>query len=254
MTITRRNHGRGHSYEVDGRKLPGVTTILDKTMPKPALIEWAGKTTAAYAVDRWAELADLTPSKRLERLNRARWEEKDTAARRGTEVHGLAEHLITGEKIDVPDELAGHVDAYLDFLTTWDPEPVLVEAVLANRAVGYCGTVDLVADLKGTRWLLDIKTARSGIFGDTALQCCAYAHAEVWAGPDGEESPVPDLGIERVGAIHVRADGWDLRPLVAGDEVWNTFRHLAWVYRQYDASDTLRDWVGESLLPMRAVS
>src|SRR5215472_8993983 len=112
MTITRRNHGRGHSYVVDGVKLPGVTAILGAALPKPALIEWAGKTTASYAVDRWAELTELPPSKRLDALNRARFEEKDTAAKRGTEVHRLAEQLVAGVEVDKPEELAGHLEAY----------------------------------------------------------------------------------------------------------------------------------------------
>ncbi|HEY7007304.1 MAG TPA: hypothetical protein VH395_00100, partial [Jatrophihabitantaceae bacterium] len=243
------------SYLVDGQKLPGVTTILGATLAKPALIEWAGKTTANYAVDFWDELCELTPSKRLDRLNRARFEEKDAAAKRGTEVHRLAEHLVAGVKVDVPEELVGHVEAYVDFLNTWEPEPVMVELVLANRTVGYCGTADLVADLHGTRWLLDVKTARSGIFGETALQCCAYAKAEVFLGDDGQEHPMSELGpIQRVGAIHVRADGWDLRPLVSGEEVWSTFRHLAWLYRQLERVDQMRDWVGPAITPMRAVS
>jgi hypothetical protein len=255
MTIERRNHGRGHSYLVDGIKLPGVTTILDKTMAKPALIEWAGKTTANYAVDYWAELGELTPSKRLDRLNRARFEEKDAAARRGTEVHRLAEQLVAGAQVDVPDELAGHVEAYVDFLNTWEPEPVLVEAVLANRTVGYCGTADLVADMgrPKVRWLLDVKTGRSGIFGETALQCTAYAKAEAYLGVDGAEHDMAELGITRIGAIHVRSDGWDLRPLVSGEEVWSTFRHLAWLYRQLERCDGLRDWVGPAISPLRAV-
>lgn len=251
MTITRRDHGKGHSYLIDGQKVPGVTTILNAAMPKPALIEWAGKTTAAYAIDYWDELADLTPSKRLDRLNRARFEEKDKAARRGTEVHRLAEALVKGEEVEVPEELAGHVDAYVDFLNTWEPVAAAVEVVVANRTVGYCGTVDLVADLRGTRWLLDIKTARSGIFPETALQCCAYARAETYVCAEGEEHPMSDLGIERVGAVHVRADGWDLRPLEAGDDVWAYFRHLAWLHRR---ADLIGDWVGPALAPLKAVS
>jgi hypothetical protein len=256
MTITRRDHGRGHSYLIDGNKVPGVTTILGAAMPKPALIEWAGKTTASYAVDHWTELAELTPSKQLDRLNKARFEERDTAARRGTEVHRLAEQLVKGEQVDVPDELAGHVQAYVDFLNTWEPAPVGVEMVVANRTIGYCGTVDLIASLRGVRWLLDVKTARSGIFPETALQCCAYARAETYLGIDEValepvELPMSGLGIERVGAIHVRADGWDLRPLEAGDEVWNYFRHLAWLYRR---ADDLQTWVGSALEPVRVAT
>ena len=243
MTLARRNHGRGHSYLLDGEKVPGVTTIL-RTLPKDALVEWAGKTTAAYAVDHWDELGELAPSKRLDRLNRARFEDRDAGARRGTEVHRLGEALVSGEEVTVPDELAGHVESYVAFLDAWEPEPVVVEAVIANRAVGYCGTVDLVADMRGERWLLDLKTARSGIFGETALQLCAYARAEVYLDAEGTEAKMAELGIERIGGIHVRADGWDLRELRADDEVWNTFRHLAWLTRH---TEGMRDWVGAAL-------
>lgn len=244
MTLARRNHGRGHSYLLDGEKVPGVTTILGAALPKPALIEWAGKTTAAYAVDRWDELAVLPPSKRLNELNGARFADRDAGARRGTEVHRLAEALVAGEEVTVPDELAGHVASYVAFLDAWEPEPVVVEAVIANRAVGYCGTVDLVADMRGDRWLLDVKTARSGIFGETALQLCAYARAEVYLDAEGEEQKMAELGIERIGGIHIRGDGWDLRELRGDDEVWNTFRHVRWLARHIEE---MRDWVGPAL-------
>jgi hypothetical protein len=251
MAITRRDHGRGHSYLIDGNKVPGVTTIIGATLPKPALIDWAGKTTAAYAVDYWDELTELAPSKRLDRLNGARFEQRDTAARRGTEVHALAERLVAGHEVDVPDELDGHVRQYVDFLNTFEPAPVLVEFVVANRKVGYCGTVDLVADMRGERWLLDLKTARSGIFGETALQLCAYSRAETYLDGDGNEQPMDALGITRVGAIHVTGDGWELRPVDVDDRVWDCFRHLAWLARRVDE---IGEWVGRPITPPRAVA
>lgn len=258
MTVTRKNHGRGaHSYEIDGRKVPGVTTILGEAMAKPALINWAGNATAAYAVDNWAALGKLPPSARLDRLKGGRYEDRDAAGRRGTEVHGLAERLVKGEEVEVPDELAGHVESYVDFLNTWEPEPLLVEAVIANRAVGYCGTLDLVATMAGETWLLDVKTARSGIFESDALQMCAYAHAETYLdvgsdderNPPGDELPFPK--VDRCAAIHVRADGWDLRPVEFGEDVWSYFRHLAWIARHLP--DT-KSWVGPALDRERVVS
>ena len=248
--LVRRNHGRNHSYLLDGAKVPGVTTIL-RQLPKDALVEWAGRTTAEYAVDYWAELAELTPSKRLNRLNRARFEDRDAGARRGTEVHRLAEALVAHEEVAVPDELAGHVAAYVAFLDTWEPEAVLVEGILANRTVGYCGTLDLVADMAGARWLLDLKTSRSGIFGETALQLTAYARAEVYLDAEGNEAKMAELGIERLGAIHVRADGYDLRELRFDEEMWAVFRHLAWLARH---TEEMRDWVGPSLEAPAAVA
>lgn len=70
--LERRNYGRGHGYKIDGNKVPGVTTVLG-AMPKPALVKWAADTTAAAAVDRWDELAELPPTSRLRELDGARF-------------------------------------------------------------------------------------------------------------------------------------------------------------------------------------
>lgn len=248
MSIQRLNRGNSHSYRLDGQPTPGVTSILDATLAKPALIEWAGNTTAGYAVDFWAELAEMPPSKRLDRLKRSRYEERDRAARRGTEVHRLAERIVVGEGIsydDIPEEIRGHVESYVDFLNLTGAKPVLIEAVIAHRHVGYCGTLDLVADLDD-RWLLDVKTTRSGIYPEHALQLCAYARAEVYADGD-QEIPMADLGIDRVGALWVRADGWDLHETRWDDSVWHFFRSLAWIYRQLDGQRLPADWVGPAL-------
>src|SRR4051812_34607094 len=110
--IVRRNHGRGHSYRINGNKVPGVTTILGGTTAKPGLINWAGDATAGYAVDHWDELRELPPTKKLAVLKQARYADRDAAANRGTEVHRLAEAYMNGEEITVPDELEGHVQAY----------------------------------------------------------------------------------------------------------------------------------------------
>jgi hypothetical protein len=249
VTITRRNYGRGHSYAIDGQRVDGVTTILGKALAKPALINWAGDTTASYAIDYWDELADLTPSKRLERLKKGRYEERDAAARRGTEVHTLAERAIAGEDMaDItPDELRGHVESYIAFLDQFNVQPILVEAVVAHRQLMYCGTLDLVADIANQRWLLDIKTGRSGIYGETALQACAYQRADVYV--DGNaEHPMADLAITRAGAVHIRADGYDLYPLATGDDIWLAWRHLLWVVR-HAGEDQQREWVGPAITP-----
>ena len=258
MTITRRNHGQGHSYWVDGIpgftgpvKLPGVTTILQMS-PKPGLIKWAAETTAAAAVDYWSELAELKPSERLKRLNGARFEDRDTAARRGTEVHALAERLVNDEPVEVPDELTGHVEAYLQFLDEWEVDPLAVELVVVNRALRYCGTIDLVADLRGTTWLLEIKTSRSGVYAESALQACGYLHAERYTTPGegGAEHPLAELGIERCGAVWVRGDGYDLIPLEVGAEVWAYFQHLRALH---EADEARQEWTGPAIQPLRLV-
>jgi len=256
VTVRRRTYGKGHAYYVDDEHYPGVTTIIGDTTPKKGLIGWASKTTANYAVDYWDELSELLPSARLERLLAAKEDVKNAAARRGTEVHRLGARLVKGEVVAVPDELEGHVQSYVKFLDEVDPQPVASELVVANRTHRYCGTADLIADLPPmewediiiprSRWLLDLKTGASGIWYETALQLCGYEHAETYRNPDNPEleCKMSWLGIERCGAIHVTADGWELRPLYTGPEAWEYFQHLRWLFDRQKPP-----WVGDAARP-----
>lgn len=251
--VRRRNHGRGHSYyDAEGRKVPGVTTLTKNGTPNDKLVGWAGNITAGYAVDHWDELAELPPSQRLKRLERARFEDRDAAANRGTAVHRLAERLVKGEQVEVPPELAGHVESYVRFLDEWDVEPIEVEFVVVSYRYGWAGTGDLIASLRhptdpGARmvWGLDIKTSRSGIFGSVAWQLAGYfLGADVMLREDGSEHPIP--AVERIGAIHVRADGYDLFPVEVGPKQLRELRYIAEVAK---AVEDEPEYVGEALRP-----
>ncbi len=245
MTVRRREHGKGHSYFDDDGKLDSVTKILSEGLPKPALINWAANTTASYAVDHWDELALDPISERIRKLRAARFGERDRAARRGTEVHALAERLIRGEEVEVPDELAGHVESYVRFLDQWQPKPVLLEAVVASRRWRYAGTLDAVMDLPdGRRVIADVKTTRSGIYPETAYQVAAYAGAEVYLDDDGTEQSVSELGITGGLGIWVRADGCDVHPVDISEQTHKSFLHIAYVARQ---TRTNRELVGNAI-------
>ena len=222
---TRRvEHGSSHRYFLDGYAVKGVTTIRDAGVPKPALIDWAARETAGYAVDHWDELAELTPSARLRLLDRARFEGRDSAAGRGTDVHALVARLARGEAIEPGDALVGLVDAYLRFADDWIVDDLLVEAIVANRRCQYMGTLDLIADLvDGRRWLLDFKTG-SGVYSETELQLAAYRYAEFYVDPEtGEERPLPE--VDATGAVWLREDGYDLLDVEADEAAFAVFRH-----------------------------
>lgn len=237
--VRRRNHGKSHSYYLtnpDGAesKLDGVTTLLSDGLAKPALINWAGNTTAAYAIDHWDELAALPVSERLTVLKGARYANLDAAAQRGTQVHAYAEQLIHGHEVEVPDELRGHVEAAANWLDTWQIRPILTETTVYSERYGYAGTLDMVvtSDLYPGRVVLaDYKTSRSGIFSEAALQLAAYAHADWYVGPDGEDHPVSELGIDTFWGVWVRADGVDVLPLDCSAETFDRFRRIAAVAR-----------------------
>ena len=242
MTLTRRNDGLGHSYKVDGDKCRGVTTILQQ-MPKGGLIKWAAETTADAALDHRAELPKMTYGAARKMLLNARFQDRDVAANRGTKVHALAEDLVHGREVEVPEILTGHVDSYRRWLDREDVEPIATELVVVNRAVWYCGSVDLIAHYRGRVTLIDLTTSRSGVFLEKALQITAYRWAESYTLPswEGREKPLDDLGIEATGALHIRGDGCDYRPTDSGPEPWEYFRHVAWLHAHEEESET---WIG----------
>lgn len=245
--IRRKNHGKGHSYvDAHGVKVPGVTTILGGGVPKPALINWSASTTADYAIDHWDRLAELSPSARLKELNKARFADRDAAARRGTEVHKLADRLVAGHEVEVPDALAGHVEAYVDFLDRFQVEPILSEFVVVSHSYGWAGTGDLIANFPtlGQRLLCDIKTSRSGVYGETAWQLAGYRYADAYVDGNGDEQPMPE--VDGCAVIHVRSDGFDLRPMTVGPEQLREFRYIREVSLACERS---REYVGDAILP-----
>lgn len=266
MTIRRRQFGLNHAYydvvedpetgDTTEVKVPGVTTLLGDGIPKGGLTNWAAEQAAQYAIEHWDELTPLPLLKRAKEIQYAWQRERDAAAGRGTTIHKLAEQLHAGHKVEVPDGLEGHVEACVRFLDDYDVQSVLSETAVVNRTIGYAGTLDLVADIGGQRWILDWKTGRN-VYAEAALQLAAYAHAEHWL--DGKvEKPLADVGIERGGVVHLRADGFDVYPMNIGDRPFGLFRHAAYVGRwvKWD-KDTRRaridEFKGPALQPPAAV-
>lgn len=249
--FTRRNYGSGHSYTLDGEKLPGVTTILGDGLAKPALINWAARTVAGYAIDNWAELGEQKPSERLKVLEKAHYADRDAAGKRGTEVHGLAEKLAKGEEVTVPDELAGHVESYVRFLDDFNPQVILAETpCVALTKLPYAGTFDLIGDFPGLgRLLCDVKTARSGVFPDNGLQLAGYRYTTHYLGADGQLHEMPI--VDGCAVIHVRADGYSLVPVQAGPAEHRFFLYCRELWRWHN--EVSKEIVGDEIAaPVRS--
>jgi hypothetical protein len=191
------------------------------------LRRWQESRTGGKVV-KWSDSTPLPRAALADALANVRFLDLGEAAAKGTDVHNIAEALARGEEVEVSEPLRGHVDAYVRFLDEWEPANARLELVGINRRWRYMGKMDLLAEFPGKVWssgpwagrpvgrgLLDIKTSRSGIFAEVALQLQAYRFFETILGPDGEE-PMP--AVDFVAAVHVRADGYDVIPFdVTGD-------------------------------------
>ena len=215
-----------HEYRLDGLHVPGVTAILDKTLAKPELVDWAARMVAAAAADEetWYSFDEL--QRMPERIKRE-------AADRGHRVHARAAAFLHGiDPGEADDDIAGNWAAFLDWYDTVRPEPIQVEFSCANRTWQVAGTVDLAAVIGGRRLLIDFKAGKR-VHVDAALQTPAYRHMEVYVTAAGEEAPMADLELTACQIVHLRADGrWDAYDVNEdNDTPWKVFQRLTWVYR-----------------------
>jgi hypothetical protein len=176
-------NARTHTYTLNGQRVPGVTSILSRTINKPGLLEWYGK----------------------KGLHVARAESK-AAADFGTRVHELVERINKGEGVYGPDgELAAEPDIrpFGEAYRAWfegNVESVLaVEARVYSPVHFFAGTVDMALVLKDGRAVLaDLKTSRLGNYPPKAhaewrLQTVAY-----------QVALLESMGIVTTGRIVVR--------------------------------------------------
>lgn len=253
MSTTLKFSEKAHRYWLDGKPIPGVTTLLGKGLPKPALPYWAAKSVAEYVTDEPDSVEALRQMGRgpmIAALKGVPWEKRDTAAVRGTDVHKLAEELIHGREVDVPEHLLAHVEGYAAWLDEFQVEPVYTEHAVANRKWHYAGTFDAVIKFGRGPWagrtvLADWKTSTS-VYGETGLQTAAYARAEFLVSDDDEVS-MPK--VDATGVLHVTDAGSQFYPLSATpddiDKAFKVFTHIAFVAGK---TDWIKGLIGE---PMR---
>jgi hypothetical protein len=227
-----------HTYKLDGKPIPGVTTILG-VLDKPAIPKWAAKSVAEYVADNPDTIEVLRDGGRaalVTMLANVPWQKRDKAAARGTELHDWAQQLLDGAEIDVdqvPPELVPVLENAIEFLDTWQIRPLLVEAPVASRTDWWAGTLDLVADYvdprtgEPGRGVFDWKSGK-GLYAEYAWQMCAYGHAEI-VGLGGAETPLPE-GIAAAFGVHIRADGYDVAPMAYSDEVYQEFVKIRQAY------------------------
>lgn len=243
-----------HKYTLDGRPIPGVTTLIGGGVPKPALPYWAAKTVAEWVVDHQEECASLVASSdrfaAIKTLKGIPWEKRDAAAVKGSEIHALAELIIHGHEAEVPDALLGYVNGYVKFLEEFDVQPILTEIPVANRTWWYAGKPDAIVHMPfgvGDRqnWLLDWKTSNA-VYGETSLQTAAYARAEFYMAGEDEMTLPP---IDRIGVVHITETGSHLYDLGDIDKAFAEFKSAAYIAKTADRRKAL---ISEPLSPIEA--
>lgn len=230
MSLTFSDRGNWHQYRLDGERVSSVTTVINGGIPKPALVGWAARTVAEAAADMPSTvdaLRDLGRDPLIAALTALVDQRRKTAADRGTEIHRYGELVAHGEPADVPDDIADAVRGYARWIGRAGFVPDLTERIVGNRVARYAGKFDLYGHMGGLRWLLDLKTG-TGVYGDTSLQCAAYARAEFYVDDDGAEHPMPT--VDKIGVLHVQPDVTELYDLGDIATAYTEFRAAQVIY------------------------
>lgn len=152
---------------------------------------------------------------------------RDDAAERGTEVHGYAEALANGEKVDVPPELVGHVNTWRKWREDYQMEFVMNEFNVYNQRYYYAGTGDFLG-YSGLHpeWGLicaDYKTSESGIWPDIALQLGAIRGADFILRLDGTEDRTTLPKIRTYLGVQITSAGYQVVPVTVTEATFRVF-------------------------------
>ena len=162
-------HPKGGYRDADGKRIPGVTTVIGRFKESGGLIRWA--------YNRGRDGEEL-------------YESRDKAAEAGTAAHEMCERHIKGgilieggqptakahEVANVPDEMFPLVWSSFQAYLAWERQTQLkiVETEQSYiSAKGYGGTYDAIGEIDGKLCLLDWKTSNA-VYGDHIYQLGAY--------------------------------------------------------------------------------
>ena len=145
-----------------GNIVPGVTTILNAVIAKPALVKWAnqlglqGYDSSAYV---------------------------DETAKIGTLAHEMIQEHLGGNKVEygayTKDQINAAENSLLSYYE-WERrqnsgkiETIHIELPLVSEIHKFGGTIDWYGKIGDDYWLIDIKTAK-GLYPEHEMQVSAY--------------------------------------------------------------------------------
>ena len=170
--------------DANGKRLPGVTTILG-VLDKPALLHWAARTAAEATASAIVD-GGMPSTAAVERGRLAPFQRRQEAADAGTLAHACVEAHYAGEPMPedaTPEALAcaerviKHIDGagFIVVASEWASTHGLA-------GDGFAGTLDLVVtrstspdevDPSPRYWIADLKTGRH-VVDEVVPQLAAY--------------------------------------------------------------------------------
>lgn len=191
-----------------GDKVPGVTTILNSILAKPAIIYWA-----------WQCGINGQDYRKV----------KDKAADIGTIAHMMVMNHFKKATPDLTEYSQSDIDKANNCLKSfysWEKqhklEPIAVEVPWVSDIYGYGGTADFVGLVDGQLEIIDLKTGNH-LYDDYLYQVAAYRQLAIEQG----------YKVERARLLRIGRDdneGFEERQILRFDHEFELFLHCLSIY------------------------
>lgn len=208
IQATKKNRRAGF-YWIDNKPYISVTQVL-KILDKPALRYWYGQQVyRAYTKD-----LELSEQEALS----APYKVGKEAMSRGTQVHELIENWV--HKQTVPDELSLYIKAFDDFMRDHQVKLLQHEQTVVCEKERYAGTLDLIADIGGKNFFIDVKTSKDGaIYQEAGLQLSAYRYAH------GKDHEIAVVSLSSKGTYTFQVMTYDIEAFLAAKKLYEYINH-----------------------------
>jgi hypothetical protein len=240
-TTTKQDKPARRQYRVDGKRVPGVTTVLG-VLDKPALVGWAATTAAEATAEACSNGIPPDEAKKIGRA--AVFQRRDKAADLGTRAHALVEAHFAGEDIlgiDISDD--DNAKAFvcarraIEHIERTCDRVVLSETAYTSP-LGFGGTLDLVVERDGKLLIADLKTGK-GVHDEVVPQLAAYRFLLSCA------NVIVDSGL----VFHVPVDGEEVTEHEISswklDHGWRIFDAALTIYQTRKGAKLIADKVAE---------
>lgn len=170
-----------HTYRYDGKRMTGVTTILN-VLAKPMLIPWAAKMAVDYAIENSTEYSDgiyRVSKEVMEEAKTAHARKRDARAEEGSDLHSKVELWLLRCIQDYKGLPEADVPAGVEKFAEWAKSENLTflssEEKFYSTSLFVAGTADFTFKKDGQYFVGDIKNKPKIWSREPMAQCAAYA-------------------------------------------------------------------------------
>ena len=206
--------------------LPSVTSITglqDSLGGSDNLMRWGAGIALDYFVAHEGDETILAQPDYLTALKANAIAAMKGPANLGTEVHEQVRRCIQGEPLSLTPETAPFIGQFAAFLAKERPEFLYAEETVLNLTAGYGGQFDIIAALRGSTGLLDVKSGK--VKDSHRLQLVGYSEPDVFIGRSGTVERLELPKVEKFYILALRPDGYELleqKITKADREHWRT--------------------------------